>query len=41
MDVQPYTMTASLKCNKSKNRYVDILASESVCFELCSSESGQ
>ena len=38
MDVQPYTMTASLKCNKSKNRYVDILASES---ELCSSESGQ
>ena len=28
MDVQPYTMTASLKCNRSKNRYIDILASK-------------
>jgi hypothetical protein len=28
MDVQPYTMTASLKCNRSKNRYIDILANE-------------
>ena len=30
MDVQPYNVTASLKCNRSKNRYIDILASESI-----------
>ena len=28
IDEQPYNLTAGLKCNRNKNRYVDVLASE-------------